>query len=142
MPLSAGQIMQYGEQEALNAIFLRVQSPTAGSVYLALLTSAPAAGTDLTMAVETEYGAVGYARQTMAVNVATAASPSTVANSSTLTFGPFVSGTGATVTWGMCVDASIGTSANNIVSYLVTIPRTPLVGDSLQAAISAFTCQV
>jgi len=142
MPLSSGQIMTYGEQQALAAIFRKTHSPAAGSVYLALLTAAPAAGTDATMAAETEYGATGYARQVYGPGTPSAASPSVISNAATITWGPFTGGTGAAVTWAMCCDASSGTAANNIAAYLLSSSRTPAVGDSLQSAVAGFTCQV
>lgn len=142
MTLSAGQIMEYGEKQALAAIFRQAQSPATGSVYLALLTAAPAAGTDLTMAAETEYGATGYARQVYGPGTPTSASPSVISNSGSITWGPFTAGTGSAVTWAMCCDASSGTTANNIAAYLLTSSRTPANGDSLQAAASSFTCSV
>lgn len=142
MPLSAGQLMTYAEQQALAAVFRKTQSPAAGSVYLALLTAAPAAGTDATMAAETEYGATGNARQVLGPGTPSAASPSVIANAATITWGPFTGGTGAAVTWAMCCDAATGTAANNIAAYLLSSSRTPAVGDSLQAAASGFTCQL
>lgn len=140
MTLSAGQIMEYGEKQALAAIFRQAQSPATGSVYLALLTAAPAAGTDLTMAAETEYGATGYARQVYGPGTPTSASPSVISNSGSITWGPFTAGTGSAVTWGMCCDASTGPTANLIAAYLMTSSRTPANGDSLQAATNAFSC--
>ena len=142
MPLSAGQIMIYAEQQALAAIFRQQQSPAAGNTYLACLTAAPPSSGDVTMAAETEYAATGYARQVFGPGAPTVASPSVISNSGALAFGPMTAGVGATVNWGMVVDAATGTSANNIASYLLASARTPQVGDSLQAAIGAFTCQV
>src|SRR3974390_1633920 len=41
MPLiSQGQLFQWGEQQALNAVFLKTQSPAAAPTYLALSTTA------------------------------------------------------------------------------------------------------
>ena len=50
-----------------------------------------------------------------------------------------------TVIWGMLTDATgagSGTTAKLIAAFLLTSSRTPSTGDSLQAAASAFTCQV
>jgi hypothetical protein len=143
MALVAGQIMEYGEKQALATIFRQATSPVvAGNLWLALLTAAPAAGTDLTMAAETEYGATSYARQLYVPGAPSSASPSVISNSGVITWGPFGSGTGAAITWAMCCDLVSGSTADNIAAYLLTSPRTPLLGDSLQAAIAAFTCQV
>jgi hypothetical protein len=132
------KISQYGNQQALEAIMRRTQSPATGSVYLALLTATPT-DTNLTMAAVTEYGATGYARQVIAFSAATAAQPSVIANSGTITFGPFTAGTGAVVTHAAVCDASSGTTANIIATVALTASRTPATGDSLQAAAASFT---
>jgi hypothetical protein len=146
MPLSAGQIMEYGEKQALATIFRQATSPVvAGNLWLALLTAAPAAGTDLTMAAETEYqvpAANGYNRQLYVPGAPSSASPSVISNSGVITWGPFTSGISGTVSWAMCCDAVAVTTADNIAAYLLASTRTPQNGDSLQAAIAAFTCQV
>lgn len=145
MALSAGQFMEFAEKLAVKAATGQAVTATT-TLYLALLTAAPAAGTDATMASETEYGATGYARQSITTasgwNAATSASPSVISNANTITWGPTSSSPGTTLTWGMLVDASSGTSANNWIAYLLTTPRTPLSGDSVSAAASAFTCSV
>jgi hypothetical protein len=87
----------------------------------------------------TEYAATGYARQTFAVGAATAAEPSVISNSGTITFGPFTAGTGSAVTHAAVCDAVSGTTANIIGTVALTASRTPATGDSLQAAAAAFT---
>jgi hypothetical protein len=142
MPLSAGQLMTYAEQQALAQVFLKAQGPAAGSTYLALLTAAPTA-TDATMASETEFSTSdGYARQSFGPTTPTVASPSVIANTATITFGPFTTAAPGTCTWAMLCNAATGTTASNIAAFLLANPRTPLVGDSLTAAASSFTCQV
>lgn len=136
MPTS--KISQYGNVQALEAIFRKTQSPAVGSVWIALLTAAPT-DTNLTMAAVTEYAATGYARQVFGPTSATAAEPSVISNTSTITFGPFTAGTGATVTHAAICDAVSGTAANIIATVALTASRTPATGDSLQAAASAFT---
>lgn len=133
--LSAGQYMEKGEVNAQKAG--TGQTATTYTGYLALLTAAPTA-TDATMAAETEYGASGYTRQTYGATAPTAASPSVVDNTSAVTWGPFTGGTGASVTWAMLCDASSGTTANNYAALLLGTARTPLTGDSMQAAAAAF----
>jgi hypothetical protein len=136
MPTS--KLSQYANQQALEAVMRKTQSPATGNVYLALLTAAPT-DTNLTMAAVTEYGATGYARQIIAWGSATAAEPSVISNSGTITFGPFTAGTGSAVTHAAVCDAVSGTTANIIGTVALTSSRTPATGDSLQAAAAAFT---
>lgn len=136
MPTS--KLSQYANQQALEAVMRKTQSPATGNVYLALLTAAPT-DTNLTMAAVTEYGATGYARQVIAWGSATAAEPSVISNSGTITFGPFTAGTGSAVTHAAVCDAVSGTTANIIGTVALTSSRTPATGDSLQAAAAAFT---
>lgn len=150
--LSAGQLMQYGENQALNAVFRKVQSPAVGATYMGLSTTAVGAlqSTDLTMAGASinEYAtASGYARQAYGPVNATAASPSLIYNTAQLTWGPFTSAPGTCI-WGICCDAASGTAANAIAAFLLSSSRTPAIGDSLQAAAGTgsagvgFVCQV
>lgn len=136
--MATSKISQYGNIQALEAIFRKTQSPAAGSVWLALLTALPS-DTTLTMAGVTEYAATGYARQVFGPGSATAAEPSVISNAGIITFGPFTAGTGATVTHAAICDAVSGTTANIIATVALTASRTPATGDSLQAAIGAFT---
>lgn len=146
--ISAGQLLTTAEQEALNQIFRRTQGPATSNFYLALSTNATSASFDntwTTMAQVTEYGAASYARQIFGPGAPSAASPSVISNSGTLTFGPFTSSPGTTVNWGVGTDATgagSGTTAKLMAAFLITTPRTPISGDSLQAAAAAFTCQV
>jgi hypothetical protein len=144
--------MTYGEQQALNAVFRKVQSPAVSAVYMALSTTAVGAlqSTDATMAGASinEYPtASAYARQAYGPVNATAASPSLIYNTAQLTWGPFTSAPGTCV-WGICCDAASGTAANAIAAFLLSSSRTPAIGDSLQAAAGTgaagvgFICQV
>ncbi len=154
MPLlSAGQLMQYAQRQALNGVFLKAQTPAAAATYMALSTAATSGvlnSTDLTMAGTSinEYAtASGYARQSYGPVTATAASPSLIYNTSIMTWGPFTSAPG-TANWGICCDAASGTAANAIAAFLLASSRTPAIGDSLQAAAGTgsagvgFLCQV
>ena len=148
MALSAGQFMEFAEKLAVKAATGQAVTATT-TLWMALLTAAPAAGTDATMASETEYmggTANGYARQSITTasgwNAATSASPSVISNAAVLTWGPTTTSPGTTVTWGMLVDAASVNTANNWIAYLLTTPRTPISGDSVSAAISAFTTSV
>jgi hypothetical protein len=145
--------MQYAEQQALNAVFLKAQSPAAAATYMALSTSATSGvlnSTETTMAGTSinEYAtASGYARQSYGPVSATGASPSLIYNTAQLTWGPFTSAPG-TANWGICCTAVSGTAANCIAAFLLASSRTPAIGDSLQAAAGTgsagvgFLCQV
>jgi hypothetical protein len=151
--LSAGQLFQYAERQALNAVFLKTQSPAAAATYMAMSTSAQSGvlqSTEITMAGATinEYAtASGYARQNYGPVAATAASPSLIYNTAIMTWGPFTSAPG-TANWGICTDGASGTGTNTIAAFLLASPRTPAIGDSLQAAAGTgsagvgFLCQV
>lgn len=151
--LSAGQLFQYAEKQALDAVFRKVQSPAIAATYLALSTSAQSGvlqSTEVTMAGTTinEYAtASGYARQALGPTAATNASPSQNWNTSQLTWGPFTSAPG-TANWGIATDLASGTSGVTIAAYLLASARTPAIGDSLQAAAGTgsagigFICQV
>jgi hypothetical protein len=151
--LSAGQMFQYAENQALQAVFLKAQSPVAAATYMALSTAAASGvlqSTETTMAGATinEYAtASGYARQNYGPTTATNASPSQIWNTSQITWGPFTSAPG-TCNWGICCDLASGTAAHTIAAFLLASARTPAIGDSLQAAAGTgsagvgFLCQV
>lgn len=151
--LSAGQLFQYAEQQALNAVFLKAQSPAIAATYMALLTTAASGvlssnATTMADASITEYNvSTAYARQSYGPVSATAASPSLIYNTGILTWGPFTSAPGTCV-WGCCCTAVSGTAANTIAAFLLASTRTPAIGDSLQAAAGTgsagvgFLCQV
>jgi hypothetical protein len=65
-----------------------------------------------------------------------------VSNAGTITWGPFTSSPGTSIPWGMLCDAVSGTTANLIIAYLMGTARTPISGDSLQAAAAGFSAQV
>ena len=151
--LSAGQLFQAAEQQALNAVFLKAQSPAIAPTYLALSTAAASGvlqSTEVTMAGATinEYAtASGYARQAYGPTTATAASPSLIWNTAQITWGPFTSAPGTCV-WGIACTLASGTAAATIAAFLLASTRTPAIGDSLQAAAGTgsagvgFLCQV
>jgi hypothetical protein len=151
--LSAGQMFQYAEQQALNAVFLKAQSPAVAATYMALSTSATSGvlnSTETTMAGTSinEYAtASGYARQNYGPVTATAASPSQIYNTAQITWGPFTSPPG-TCNWGIACDLASGTTAHAIAAFLLSSSRTPSIGDSLQASAGTgaagvgFLCQV
>ena len=151
--LSAGQLFQAAEQQALNAVFLKAQSPAVAPTYLALSTAATSGvlqSTEVTMAGATinEYAtASGYARQAYGPTTATAASPSVIWNTSQITWGPFTGAPG-TANWGIACTLASGTTAATIAAFLLASSRTPAIGDSLQAAAGTgsagvgFLCQV
>jgi hypothetical protein len=134
--VATNKLSQYGNAQALEAVFRKTQSPATGNVYVALLTAVPS-DTALTMAAVTEYAATGYARQIYGPTSASAAEPSVISNTGTITVGPFTAGTGGVVTHIAICDASSGTTANIIATAALTSSRTPATGDSLQAAANA-----
>jgi hypothetical protein len=140
--MAVNTLSQYARAQANEAIHRRTQSPATGTLYALLGTSATvptdAAGTVAASGV-TEYTATGYARQPITYGAATVATPSVIANSGALTFGPFTAGTGAIVRYILVVDASTGTTANVVDVIQLTSDRTPATGDSLQAAVGAIT---
>lgn len=147
--ISAGQLFTTAEQEALAQVFRKAQGPAISSAYLALskdATSAVVDNTWATMAATSgEYGATGYSRQIFGPTTPTVASPSVISNTATVTFGPFTASVSGTVNWGFLTDATgagSGGTAKLMAAFLLTSSRTPALGDSLQAAASAFTCQV
>jgi len=139
MPLAAGQLMKNGEINAAKAAV--GAAATTYTPFLALLTAAPTA-TDTIMTSETEVAtSTGYARQAYGAGSPTSASPSVVGNSGTITFGPFTSAPGS-ITWGVLCDSSSSTTANLYAALLLSTARSPLTGDSLQAAANAFALTI
>jgi hypothetical protein len=131
---------QYARAQALEAIHRRTQSPGAGTTYLLLGTSATVptdAASTIAASGVTEYTATGYARQPITWGAATVATPSVIANSGAITFGPFTAGTGAIVRYALVVDSVSG--AGNVIDVFQITDRTPATGDSLQAANGAIT---
>jgi hypothetical protein len=145
--------MQTAQQQALNGVFLKSQTPAAAATYMALSTSATSGvlnSTETAMSGTSinEYAtATGYARQSYGPVSATAASPSVIYNTAQITWGPFTSAPG-TANWGICCDAASGGTAKPIAAFLLASSRTPAIGDSLQAAAGTgsagvgFLCQV
>lgn len=143
MAMSVGALMEYAEKEALNAVTLNGQSPAVGTTYLALITAAPTQ-TDVAMSSETEFSTSdGYARQPIVNSTGwtgpTSAAPSVISNAAVITFGPITTAAPGTCTWAILTDAVSGGTAHPIAAFLLTNSRTPLVGDSLTAAIGSFT---
>jgi hypothetical protein len=143
--ISAGQLMQYAEKQALEAVFLKTQSPATAATYLHLCTNAASGSMDNTWVLvssATVYTATGYTPQAFGPTTASSASPSVISNTATVTWGPTSSSPGTTIYWGALGSSATPGSANFICAFLVTTPRTPISGDSIQAAANAFTCQV
>ena len=126
-----GQLSTVGANNALDGALGRA-TQTARTVYVALLTAAPSDST--TNATMTEYGATGYARQTVAW-AAPSGDPSATSNTGALTFGPFTAGTGATVTHAAVVSSSSGTGGDFIYYWTLDVSKTPGTGDSITVAV-------
>jgi hypothetical protein len=149
--ISAGQLMTFAEQEALAQVFRKTNGPATSSTYLALLTNAATGSVDntwTTMASVAEYGAGGYARLVLGPTTPTVASPSVISNTGSLPYDP-MTGPGHGVDDLPATPIKVihradgsGTTAKLIWTYLLANTRRPLVGDSLVAAASSFTCQV
>lgn len=138
--MAVNTLSQYARAQALEAIHRRTQSPATGTTYLLLGTSATIptdAGSTIAASGVTEYAATGYARQPITWGAATVATPSVMASSGALTFGPFTAGTGAIVRYALVVDTASG--AGNVIDVFQVTDRTPATGDSLQAASGAVT---
>jgi hypothetical protein len=151
--LSAGQLFQTAEQQALNGVFLKSQTPTVAATFLALSTAAVSGvlnSTEVLMSGTSinEYPtASGYARQAYGPVTATGASPSLIYNTAQITWGPFTAAPG-TCNWGIACNLVSGGTAYPIAAFLLASSRTPAIGDSLQAAAGTgaagvgFLCQV
>ena len=137
----AGQFSDTGSNSALDAVTGRA-TVTAATSYLALLTAAPSDTT--TPATMTEYAATGYARQavTWSAPALNGLSVPETSNSSTLTFGPFTAGTGATIAYAALVSSSSGTTGNLLAYWTLDTSRTPSTNDSLQIAAAGLKLSV
>jgi hypothetical protein len=153
MIMSSGNLFAWAEQTALNAVFLKAQSPAPAATYLALSGAAPVGVLDSneTLMSGTSINEIptasGYARQNYGPVNATLSSPSLIYNTTPITWGPFTSAPG-TVNWGIACDLASGGTAKPIASFPLTNPRTPAIGDSLQGVAGTgvpgvgFLCQV
>jgi hypothetical protein len=128
-----GQPTQTGANRMLDAVSGRATA-TSFTAYLALATSAPtdtALGTELTTP-----GSNGYSRQTCAWDASTG-DPSSMDNTSLITFGPFSSDLG-NVTHIMLMDVSTGGTATNCLWYWsADVAKDPANGDSITIAAGA-----
>lgn len=130
----AGEFSDAGSFNALKAV-TGSATVTSATTYLALLTAAP---TDTsTPATMTEYGATGYARQSVAwtTPALNGSNIPETSNSALLTFGPFTAGTGSAITHCALVSSSSGTSGSIFAWWSLDTSRTPTTNDSLQFAI-------
>jgi hypothetical protein len=133
---TATGLTRVGGGYALDIVTGRNAGPGARTTYLALLTAAPADSNAISALSETTM--TGYARQAPTWTAPTSATPPLTENSNVLTYGP-VTGTMATITDASLVSSSSGTSGDHLAMWHLTTARTPTSGDSLQAAINAFT---
>ena len=136
-----GEFSDAGSLKALDAVTGRA-TLTAATTYVALLTSAPSDTS--TVAQLAEYGATGYTRQPVtwtqpALNGSNVAETS---NSGSLTFGPFSSGTGATISHCALVTSASGTTGDVVAIWTLDTSRTPSTNDSLQFAANALKLTV
>ena len=135
----AGELSDKGADIGLDAIFGRA-TQNSRTVYLALLTAAPADAT--TPATMTEYSATGYARQTFTPNTPAASGGGArrTSNNGAITFGPLTGANGAVnITHAAIVSSSSGTGGDLVVFWTLDAARTPNANDSVQVADAAFT---
>lgn len=135
------EFSRFGAQMALDQVFGRVQGPAARTMYLCLATSAPTDADSSAAVVAKEVftaGTSGYARQAYGPTAPTAADPTVIQNTSTLTFGPFSSDP-ANVTHFFIFSALTGNSGDYVGWGAWTSPRDAANGDSLQVAAGALT---
>lgn len=137
----AGEFSDAGSAKALDAVTGRA-TVTAATKYLALLTAAPSDTT--TPATMSEYGATGYARQSVAWSTPAlnGSSVEETSNSAQLTFGPFTAGVGATITHAALVTSASGTTGTIEAIWTLDSSRTPGTNDSVQVAAGALKLTV
>lgn len=130
------EFSRVGAQYALDIVTGRNAGPGARTVYLAILTAAPNDAT--TVATMAEVSTSGYARQAMPVTAPTAADPPETHNSTQLTVGPFVADP-PNATHFALVSSSSGVGGDFLAWGALTAARDGAIGDSLVAAIGAFS---
>lgn len=135
----AGKLNVAGASLGLDAALGRA-TVNSRTVYLALLTAAPAQGTALSGL--TEYAAAGYSRQAIAF-VAPSGTPRVTSNTALLTYGPLTGANGSTsIGWWAVVSAASGTTGDVVAYGDFTTARVPAVNDSLTVAAGAITVSV
>lgn len=147
--ISAGQFMESAEIAAVYAAVGKGGSATPyTTTYMALAQNATSGSIDDTWVLMssgvTEQSGDGYARQPITTSsgwsTPTSASPSVISNAAVLSWGPVVTANWTQVNWGIL--ASAVTAGIPLIAYLLTTPRTALIGDTVAGAIGAFTAQV
>jgi hypothetical protein len=129
----AGELTTAGAQACLDAITGRV-ALTATGTYICLLTAVPTDATTMaTMAEITTPATNGYARTAITWGAATAADPSVISNTNTLTFGAFTIDLGAVVAIGLVTTAT-GTAGVLRAIWTLNTARDPAVNDTITFA--------
>lgn len=129
-----GEFSTTGANAGLDAATGRA-TQTARTMYLALLTAAPADGT--TPATMTELSATGYSRQTCAFSAPTG-DPASTGNSGTITFGPFSSDP-ANVPYCALVSSSSGTTGDLTMYWTLAAAKDAAIGESISIAAGQLT---
>lgn len=132
----AGELHDTGSLLALEALTGH-SSTSASTTYLMLLTSPPSDSS--TLAGLSEYVATGYSRQAVTWGSAalnTSGIPQ-IANSGTITFGPFTTVSGSTISYCALVTVGSGTSGDIRCWWTLDVSRTPAVNDSVQFAANS-----
>lgn len=138
--ITQGQLFQYAEQQAMNAVFRTQQSPPAGAIYFALCSTlvGDLAAECVTMADPSiiEYPTnTGYTRQSSPMTPASPSSPAVAWNSQPMQWGPFSAPPG-TAYWAIACTGMLGNAVNTIAAFLLSQPQTPLAGDTIVAQAS------
>lgn len=122
-------------------------------LYLALLTTDPATLGPSSTPVQTiaqmaagEDTTAGYTRQAFTLGTGTAAEPSVIANTGTVTFGPYTANQAAQVSWAALLgiptadtgSASTTTSGLLLYTWTVPVPQQVLATKSIQIAPGTF----
>jgi len=126
---------QSGAQDALSAMV--GSGVSSGTYYFALLTADPTGLT--TVAALTEVTTSGYARVAAAWGSPTAAYPSVIANSGTITFGPMTSNMLLPAQWIALVTSSSGTGGSLKYTWTLNAPQQVASTQSIVIAAGALT---
>lgn len=130
-----GELSQTAQQQALNFSFgrsLDVTPPFA--VYLALCTGPLTDALSVAAVAALEVTTTGYARQSVTWSSATAANPSVIANSGTITVGPFAVDMAVPAVYAALLTASTGTGGSYRAWWQLDAPMQALAGQSLQVS--------
>lgn len=139
--IMTGQLSQYGANRAVEA-GVGQNVTAAAAMYLALATAQPGAPDTATLATfnGNEITTTGYSRQVVTWD-SPVGDPSEIANSGTVTFGPFSADPPEVTNVFLC-DTSLGTSGTVLAYWTLDTPRNGASGDSYRIAPGDLTISV